>query len=184
MKTVKSLMIFFRNRILGEVSTKKLVKRGLKIGKGFSIQAKCMIDSSHCWLIQIGDNVTLAPGVHVLAHDASTKRSLGYTKIGLVRIGNNVFVGAHSVILPGVTIGDNAIIGAGSIVSRDVPENSVVAGNPSKIICRSDEYLTRHREKLLTSPVFDKRYTIAGGISSEMKSEMIERLEEGIGYVE
>lgn len=91
MKTVKSLLIFLRNRILGEVSTKKLVKRGLKIGKGFSIQAKCMIDSSHCWLIQIGDNVTLAPGVHVLAHDASTKRSLGYTKIGLVRIGNNVF---------------------------------------------------------------------------------------------
>ncbi len=58
-----------------------------------------MIDSSHCWLIQIGDNVTLAPGVHVLAHDASTKRSLGYTKIGIGQGGNNVFGGAHSVIL-------------------------------------------------------------------------------------
>ena len=55
----------------------------------------------------------MAPHVQILAHDASTKRYLGYTKIGRVLIGNNVFVGAGTIILPSVAIGNNVIIGAG-----------------------------------------------------------------------
>lgn len=90
-----------------------------------------IIDPSHCWHIKIGDNVTLAPRVHILAHDTSTKHFLGYTRIGNVVIGNNVFIGADSVILPGVTIGDNVVVGANSTVSRDVPSNVVVAGSPA-----------------------------------------------------
>jgi maltose O-acetyltransferase len=57
---------------------------------------------------------------------------LNYTKIGLVKIGDNVFIGAGSIILPNVKIGNNVIIGAGSIVTKDVPDNSLVAGNPAK----------------------------------------------------
>ena len=82
-----------------------------------------LIDDSHAWLIEIGDNVTLAPRVHILAHDASTKLYLGYTKIGRVRIGNDVFIGHVTIILPGVTIGDNVVIGAGSVVKSDIPDN-------------------------------------------------------------
>ncbi len=71
-------------RIRGEWSTKKLIKQGMVIGKNFERLNNVLIDDSHCWLIEIGDNVTLAPRVHILAHDASTKMFLGYTKIGCV----------------------------------------------------------------------------------------------------
>ena len=93
-----------------------LKENGLVIGKGVSIQGECIIDPSHCWLITIGDNVTLAPRVHILAHDASTKRELGYTIIGEVIIKNNVFVGANTTILPNVEIGNNVIIGVGNTI--------------------------------------------------------------------
>lgn len=78
------------------------ISNGLKIGENCHILGECIIDPGHCWLISIGDNVTLAPRVHILAHDASTKRILGYTLIGRVTIGNNVFIGAGSIILPNV----------------------------------------------------------------------------------
>lgn len=54
--------------------------------------------------LRLEDNVSIAPRVYILCHDASTKNTLGYTKIGRVRIGNNVYIGANTTILPGVTI--------------------------------------------------------------------------------
>lgn len=74
------------DRIKGEASIEIFIKRGLKVGKNFNRQPKCIIDYSHCWLISIGDNETFAPRVHILAHDASNKNHLGHTKIGLVSI--------------------------------------------------------------------------------------------------
>ena len=65
-------------------------------------------------------------GTTVLAHDGSTKKILGYSKVGNVVIGNNVFVGYGSIILPNVRIGNNVIVGAGTIVSKDIPDNVVV----------------------------------------------------------
>ena len=58
----------------------------MKVGKGCDIHSGLKVDHSHCWLIEIGDNVTLAPEVYLLAHDASTDRIAGYTKIGKVKI--------------------------------------------------------------------------------------------------
>ena len=69
-------------------------REGLKVRKNFNAQSGCIIDNSHCWLIEIGNNVTLAPRVHILVHDASTKFALGYTKIE-----NNIFIGASTTIL-------------------------------------------------------------------------------------
>lgn len=69
--------------------------------------------------------MTFGPHVQVLAHDASMHNVLGYTKIGRVRIGNNVFIGAGSIVLPNVQIGDNSIVGAGSIVTKDISPNVV-----------------------------------------------------------
>ena len=147
-------------RLRSEVSTKDLIKFGLTIGKNFNRQEKCIIDQSHCWLIKIGDNVTLAPHVHILAHDASTWSAIGYTKIAPVIIGNNVFVGAGAIILPGVTIGDNTIIGSGSVVTQDIPGNSVSAGCPSKVISSYDEYVEKNRKLLEVSPKYDKSHTL------------------------
>lgn len=96
----------------------ELRANGLTVGTNFSMQSGCIIDESHCFQITIGDNVTLAPNVHLLAHDASTKFFTGYTRLKMLAIGNNVFNGAGSIVLPGAHIGDNTVIGAGSVVSR------------------------------------------------------------------
>lgn len=82
----------------------------MKVGDNPNFQDGIIFDPSHCWLITIGNNVTIAPRVYILCHDASTKLSLGYTKIGKVIIGNNVFIGANTTVLPSVTIGNGARI--------------------------------------------------------------------------
>ena len=129
LKTIKKL----RNKLIKEENLDELIKNGLTVGKNFNMQKGCRLDSSHCWLIEIGNNVTLAPKVHILAHDASTKRELGYTKIGKVKIGNNVFIGANTTILPNVKIGNNVVIGANSLVSKDISDDKVVARKSNKI---------------------------------------------------
>lgn len=173
-------------RFRAEVSTEDLTKLGLTVGKNFSRQEKTIIDQSHCWLITIGDDVTIAPRVHILAHDASTKRPLGHTRIGLVDIGNNVFIGASSTVLPGVTIGDNVIIGANSVVSKDIPSNSVAIGNPARVVCTYDEYVSRKNSELEKTPRFSEDYTLRNKyLSADMKQKMKEELKKGrIGYVE
>ena len=72
---------------------------GLKVGKNFGRLNGVILDPSHCWLITIGDNVTMAPRVHILAHDASTQMNLKKAKIGRVTIGNNVYIGLNSIVL-------------------------------------------------------------------------------------
>ena len=146
-------------------------------------QGHCIIDPPHCWLIKIGNNVTLATGVYILAHDASMKNSTGYAKIGRVTIGDNVFIGAKSIILPNVRIGNNVIVGCGSVITKDIPDNSVVAGNPGKIITTMDEYLKK--QKLLQSkfPCFGDEYTLRNNITNKQKQEMQKKLENNIGFI-
>lgn len=172
-------------RMRSEVSTEDLVKLGLTVGKNFSRQEKTLIDQSHCWLITIGDDVTLVPRVHILAYDASTKPAVGYTRIGLVDIGNNVFIGASTTVLPGVKIGDNVVIGAGSIVSRDIPSNSVAAGNPARVICTYGEFVQRKTKELESVACYEEEYTLRNpNFTENMKHEMKEALSKGrIGYV-
>lgn len=74
----------FLYRLRGEYTTEKLISMGMTVGKNFGRLNGVILDPSHCWLITIGDNVTMAPRVHILCHDASTKGFLGYTKIGRV----------------------------------------------------------------------------------------------------
>ncbi len=90
--------------------------------------------------VQIGDNVYIGPGVRIISanHDpADFRRHLPAEPI---RIGNNVWIGANAVILPGVSIGHNVIIGAGAIVTRPIPANSVAAGNPARVIRAKEPY--------------------------------------------
>lgn len=129
-------------------------QRGVKIGNNVDI-INCLIDGCHSHLISIGNNVTLT-GVHILAHDGSTKKFLGYSKVGIVEIGDNVFIGVGCIILPNTHIGNNVIIGAGTVVARDVPSNSVIVGNPWRVICSFEEYIERNRKAMKTQPVSDK----------------------------
>ena len=184
--SIKSFLYSKLMRLRSEVSTTDLIKQGLKVGKNFSRQEKTIIDQSHCWLITIGDDVTLAPKVHILAHDASTKHALGYTRIGLVDIGNNVFIGASSTVLPGVRIGDNVVIGAGSVVTCDIPSNSVAVGSPAKVITTYDEFVKRKKQELLSVTPYSSEYTLRNpNFNKQMKDEMTDALKKGrIGYVE
>lgn len=166
-----------------EETIEGLKKTGLKIGENFAFNDGCIIDPSHCWKISIGDNVTLAPNVHILAHDASTKFYLDYTKVGLVKIGNEVFIGAGSIILPNVEIGDNVIIGAGSVVNKSIPADTVVAGNPAKVIGRTSEYITKQQERMNEGHLFDESYTLGGNITEEKKEEMRNILQNGMGFL-
>lgn len=107
-------------------------------------------------LISIGNNVKIASNVHFNTHDVthlllnnmpevlSTGGGRMFSeKVGCIEIGDNVFIGAGTSINYNVRIGSNVIIGACSLITKDVPDNVVVAGVPAKIICTFDEYLQK-----------------------------------------
>ena len=171
-------------RLRGEYTTEKLISMGMTVGKNFGRLNGVILDPSHCWLIEIGDNVTLAPRVHILCHDASTKGFLGYTKIGRVTIGNDVFIGAESVVLPGVTIGNNVIVGANSTVTHDVPDGVVVAGSPARVICTLEEYLVKERARMESAPCYGEEYTLRQNVSMEKRMEQKAALDGKIGYID
>ena len=179
-------MRFFRKIVMllnREVPTETLIKRGMKVGKNFNRQQGCFIDPSHCFLITIGDDVTMSIRVTVMAHDASTKKTLGYTKVGQVHIGNHVFIGANTTILPGVTIGDYAVIGAGSIVTHDVPARTVVAGVPAKEICSVDEYIERFQLQMDKTNTFGDEYRMGYGLDESKKEEILAATDGKIAFI-
>lgn len=87
-------------------------------------------------LINIGSNVLIGPCVQIYAAshplDAETRKTLEFSKP--VSIGDNCWIGGNSIILPGINIGNNCVIGAGSVVTKNIPDNSMAAGNPAKVI--------------------------------------------------
>lgn len=166
----------------GEVSTASLIKQGLTVGSNFSRQGGVRIDASYPFLIEIGDDVGFSTNVTVLAHDNSLKRFIGIAKIGRVKIGNHVMVGASSTILPNVRIGNNVIIGAGSVVTKDIPDNVVCAGNPAKIICTLDEYINKYNAKITGENLLERDFTPLN-LDVEKKKRMKELTTYGFCYM-
>ena len=187
---IKKMINFCRARfkkfVLEEIWLEDYVKMGMKIGNHCSIQPGVIIDYSHCWLINIGNNVTIAPQVYLLAHDASTKKLNNYTKVGSITVEDNVFIGARALIMPGVTIGKNSIVAAGSIVTKSIPSGSIVAGNPAKVISTIKKYEIDQNKKFseVYTKVYDRGYTLGGNISECDKRKMYEELINTIGFVE
>ena len=107
----------------------------IKIGKHFFANYNCtIIDVAR---VTIGDNCMLAPNVSIYTagHPIHPQtRNSGYEYGKSVTIGDNVWIGGNAVICPGVTIGSNVVIGAGSVVTKDIPDWCVAAGNPCKLI--------------------------------------------------
>ena len=153
-------------------------------GANFQYNSGYPIDGNWPWLISVGDNVTLASGVKLLAHDASTAKTGVHTKIGIVQIGSNVFIGANAIVLPNVRIGNNVVIGAGSVVTDDVPANSVYAGNPAKFICSFDDYRNKHQENQKNHPIFHQHTWQEWPDASEQeRTQMREKLKDTFGYL-
>ena len=152
-------------------------KRGVKIGENVHIFSS-NIDNGHGFSVEIGNNVTIT-NASILTHDASTKKFLGYSKVGKVKIGDNVFVGYGSLILPGVEIGNNVIIGGGAVVRDSIPEDSVVIGNPAKVVCSVSEYIEKNRQRMKKVPVYE---TYWRDKTEDEKNQMIRELEDSIGF--
>jgi maltose O-acetyltransferase len=174
------------DRARGQLSPDHLVALGLELGTGAFISRTAYIDPGFPWLITIGDEATLAPGVIILAHDASMQRHMRHTLIAPVVIGKRAFIGAGAIILAGSRVGDNAILGAGAVVSGDIPAGSIVAGNPAKIIGDVESTSQRHRRAASAAPRWPHEgWTLTHGITEERKQVQRRALVAGaVGYLE
>ena len=148
---------------------KQAKKAGVKMGKNNFIASRFW--SSEPYLITVGNNCQITQGVLFYTHGGAGGVRKTYPKFdtfGKIKIGDYVYIGSGSKIMPGVTIGDNVIVAAGSIVSKSIPSNVVVGGNPAKYICTIDEYIQKNI-----------RYnTDSKGISSKNKEELLNSLPE------
>ena len=127
-------------------------KKGCKIGQETRFLGTKKLDLGAAGMIEIGENCTLTDRVRLVAHTSDApvlqerfgeENAPSQGTIAQITIGDNVFVGENTLVLPGVNIGDHCIIGAGSVVADDVPPESVAAGNPCKVI----KSLEAYREK-------------------------------------
>ena len=107
-------------------------------------------------LIEIGDDFINAPGAKILTHDASLLLFNRKIRVQKTIIGNKVFLGLNSIVMPGVRIGNRVIVGAGAIVTRDIPDNSVVGGNPARVICSVDEYIAKCEQRHILYDIPDE----------------------------
>lgn len=155
---------------------------GLSLGRNVTIMPGAFIDPQYSFLISIGDNCSLSNGVIILAHDASTyKFTNGYTRIGIVKIKDNCYIGTNAIILPGVTIGPNVLIAAGSLVNKSIPPNSCVAGVPARVYSKFDEFILHHEEMIKLRPSFN--YKDFNSPSNVFKEKIIKMLDEEQIYV-
>ncbi len=159
-----------------------LINNGLQLGKNVEIISDYFFDPSHCFLISIGDNCTIAPNVRLIAHDASTFKLLGYTKIGKIEIKENCFIGDSTIVLPNIKIGPNSIVGSGSVVTKDVPPNTIVAGNPAKVITTVEKYIRKIEEISQSKKIFDESYFI-GNLDEIKRKEIIKSIDDSIGFI-
>lgn len=135
---------------------KHLRSIGIKLSNGQLgyIDPSCHFDGSDYSLIEIGHDVTISKEVLILTHDFSLNRGFYLKNIDgkymfskKVTIGDNCFIGARSTLLPGTTIGNNVIIGACSVVKGKIPDDSIVCGNPAKVVCSMTEWIENHMRK-------------------------------------
>ncbi|MCF6242208.1 MAG: acyltransferase [Bacteroidales bacterium] len=160
---IKNIYNRIRNSIIkyklkgrdNEFRIRYLRRKGVKIGDD------CLIFtinfSTEPYLIKIGNHVVVSPGVTFITHDGSVwlfrDKYPNITVFGNITVGNNTFIGINCIILPGTEIGENCIIGAGSVVRGKIPDNSVVMGNPAKVVMKTEiaeKFLVNNKNRVDT----------------------------------
>ncbi|HVP31957.1 MAG TPA: acyltransferase [Myxococcota bacterium] len=156
---------------------------GMQIGEDVNLPASTWIDTSHCFLISIGDHCGFGEECLILAHDAQMDEYLDAARIGRVTIHESCHVGARTTILAGVEIGPRTLVGANSVVSQSLAADTVCAGNPARVLCSLDEYLERHRARMRERPTFDyTRYDIRA-LTAERRAELVAAVQDGDAYI-
>jgi acetyltransferase-like isoleucine patch superfamily enzyme len=120
--------------ILRKLRVFKYRLKGYDIHYSAIIEGSVLLDKLYPKGIHIGKNTLVAGGVTILSHDHCKRVGNNQPFLIDTYIGSNCFIAVGAIILPGVKIGDEVIVGAGAVVTKDVPSNCVVAGNPAKII--------------------------------------------------
>jgi acetyltransferase-like isoleucine patch superfamily enzyme len=144
-------------KLYSKYKINKAIKDGLKLGKDCRILGNPSFGSEP-YLIRIGEHCTITSGVKFVTHDGGTwvfRDKMEYKhikKYGTIEIGNNCFIGINTILMPNVKIGDNCVIGAGSIVTKNIPSNSVAAGNPDRVLMTLDEYISKCEKKKTPFP--------------------------------
>jgi|P1105metagenome_2_1110788.scaffolds.fasta_scaffold02276_9 acetyltransferase-like isoleucine patch superfamily enzyme len=144
-------------------------KAGVILGENCFIASRFW--STEAYLITIGNNCQITEGCHIFTHGgAGAVRAIipKFDCFGKVYIGNNVYLGTNTLIMPGVTIGNNVICAAGSVVTKSIPSNVVVGGNPATIICSINNYIERNKSYNLNSK----------GLSPQKKKRLLSTLPE------
>lgn len=135
---LKSIQLALLKRASNERKIKYMRRQGMKIGN--DCRFNTISFSTEPYLIEIGNHVAIAGGTEIITHDGAIwcfREEINNADVfGKIKIGNNVFIGDNCTILPNTAIGDNCIVGAGSVVRGKFPENSVIIGNPAKIVMK------------------------------------------------
>ena len=121
-------------------------ERGITIGEGCRIYTN--IRSNEPSMIQIGNHVTVSSGVAFVTHDNSILKVLDPMTdvVGKITVGDYCFVGQNSILMLGVTLGERCIVGAGAVVTHSFPPHSVIAGNPARKICTTEEMAEKYKD--------------------------------------
>lgn len=142
---VKRFILFVLTRVLPEHRRPFWYQKLLGVHVGVGNRFTGAINfGSEPYLVELGDDVTVAQNVTFITHDGGARLFRGdhpgLNIFDRIRVGNNVFIGSAVTILPGVSIGNNVVIGACSLVTKSVPSNVVVAGVPARVIKSIDDY--------------------------------------------
>jgi acetyltransferase-like isoleucine patch superfamily enzyme len=168
-----NISIFLYKNLSNGFRINMIRKFGGQVGERCRIH--CLFLSDETYLVEIGDDVIIAEGTHLITHEGSItifhNENPKLDLFGPIKIGNNCFIGTNCIILPNTTIGNNCVIGAGSVVRRNIPDNSVVTGNPGRVIMTTQDY----KRVVYSNPFL---YGYVGLSPKEKKRILLERLAE------
>lgn len=153
MKKLIKFYDIFRMKFMNPFERAEYYKKKIGVKMGNDCQVFNNVGfGSEPYLVQLGSKVKITNGTQFITHDGGMEVLRNLESLpnadffGQIIIGNNVFIGNRTMILPGVTVGDNVVIGAGSIVTKDIPNDSVCAGVPAKVIRSIDEYKNKYTD--------------------------------------